>query len=167
MTAKSLAGGLPLAAVTVKAEIVDNIHKGGLGGTFSGNPVCCAAALAAMEAIEEENLVARAEEIGKKVRARFCMFYDKYQIVGDVRGLGAMNAMELVKDRKSKTPATAEVPRLLQYCYQHGLIVLKAGTYGNCVRTLMPLVISDEDLAEGLDILEEGLKVLSNNPSVS
>jgi 4-aminobutyrate aminotransferase/(S)-3-amino-2-methylpropionate transaminase len=164
VTAKSLAGGLPLAAITVKAEIVDTIHKGGLGGTFSGNPVCCAAALGAIKAIEEENLVARAEAIGEKVRARFRAFYEKFPLVGDVRGLGAMNALELVKDRTSKKPAAEEVLHILKHCYQHGLIVLKAGTYGNCVRTLMPLVISDQELDEGLDILEEALEALGSNP---
>jgi 4-aminobutyrate aminotransferase/(S)-3-amino-2-methylpropionate transaminase len=161
ITAKSLAGGMPLAAVTAKAELVDKIHKGGLGGTFSGNPVCCAAALGAIEAIEQGNLAARADKIGEKVRARFRSFYENYRIVGEVRGRGAMNAVELVKNRESKEPATEVVPKILRFCYERGLIVLKAGTYGNCVRTLMPLVISDVDLDAGLAILEEAIKTMN------
>jgi len=157
VTAKSLAAGLPLAAVVARAEVVDNIHPAGLGGTFSGNPLSCAAALAVMQVIEEEGLVKRAEELGQTVRARFRRMQERYGIVGDVRGLGAMNALELVKDRTSKEPAPQAVSQVLRFCYEHGLIVLKAGTFNNCIRTLMPLVISEEQLATGLDILEEAV----------
>ncbi|MGQ9560937.1 MAG: 4-aminobutyrate--2-oxoglutarate transaminase [Candidatus Oleimicrobiaceae bacterium] len=157
VTAKSLAGGLPLAAVVARAEVVESIHPAGLGGTFSGNPVSCAAALAVLEVIEEEGLLERAEELGRTVRARFKQMQQRYSLIGDVRGLGAMNALELVKDRTTKEPAPEAVTEVLGFCYEHGLIVLKAGTYNNCIRTLMPLVISNKELAAGLDILEEGI----------
>ncbi|MBC7185678.1 MAG: aspartate aminotransferase family protein, partial [Calditrichaeota bacterium] len=157
VTAKSLAGGLPLAAVIAWAEVVDGIHPAGLGGTFSGNPVSCAAALAVLEVIEEEGLVSRAEEIGKRVRDRFRTMQERYPLIGDVRGIGAMNALELVKDRATKEPAPQAVTHVLRHCYEHGLVVLKAGTYNNCIRTLMPLVISDAELAAGLDILEQAV----------
>ncbi|MCR4439462.1 MAG: 4-aminobutyrate--2-oxoglutarate transaminase [bacterium] len=157
VTAKSLAGGLPLAAVIARAEVVDGIHPAGLGGTFSGNPVSCAAALAVLEVSEEEGLVKRAEEIGTRVRGRFRKMQERYPLIGDVRGLGAMNALELVKDRATKEPAPQAVTQVLRHCYEHGLVVLKAGTYNNCIRTLMPLVISDEELAGGLDILEQAI----------
>lgn len=157
VTAKSLAGGLPLAAVIARAEIVDGIHPAGLGGTFSGNPVSCAAALAVLEVIEEEGLVSRAEEIGERVRGRFRTMQERYPLIGDVRGLGAMNALELVIDRATKEPAPQAVTHVLRYSYAHGLVVLKAGTYNNCIRTLMPLVISDAELAAGLDILEQAI----------
>ena len=140
---------------------MDIIHKGGLGGTFCGNPISCAGALAAIKIIKENDLVSCAEHVGEKVRSRFSSFYDKYKIVGDVRGLGAMNAIELVRDRNTKTPVADAVPRILKYCYENGLIVLKAGTYGNCIRTLMPLVISNEQLNDGLDILEEAVNLLN------
>ncbi len=161
VTAKSLAGGLPLAAVVARAEVVESIHPAGLGGTFSGNPVSCAAALAVLEVIEEEDLVKRAEELGRTVRARFAQMQQRYPLIGDFRGLGAMNALELVKDRVTKEPAPEAVTQILRFCYEHGLIVLKAGTYNNCIRTLMPLVISDGELAAGLDILEQGIASVS------
>lgn len=161
VTAKSLAGGLPLAAVVARAEVVDGIHQAGLGGTFSGNPVSCAAALAVLDVIEEEGLVARAEAIGQRVRARFRTLQEHYPLIGDVRGLGAMNALELVEDRTTKKPASQAVTKILRSCYEHGLIVLKAGTYNNCIRTLMPLVISDRELDQGLDILEQAIRAVS------
>ncbi len=161
VTAKSLAGGLPLAAVVARAEVVDGIHQAGLGGTSSGNPLSCAAALAVLDVIEEEGLVARAEAIGNVVRARLRHLYERFPVVGDVRGIGAMNALELVQDRTSKKPAPEAVAWILRYCYQHGLIVLKAGTYNNCIRTLMPLVITEQELSRGLDILEQALAAVS------
>ena len=162
VTAKSIAGGMPLGSITATAEIVDVIHKGGLGGTFSGNPVSCAAGLAVVETFENENVLEQAEQIGKIVRARFSEFYEKYPIVGDVRGRGAMNAFELVLNRDTKEPAPDAVLQILSFCVQHGLIVLKAGTYANCIRTLMPLVISDDALNEGLDVLEEAVKEVNS-----
>jgi len=162
VTAKSIAGGMPLGSITAPAEMVDVIHKGGLGGTFSGNPVSCAAGLAVVEAFENENVLEQADQIGKSVRARFSEFYEKYPIVGDVRGRGAMNAFELVLNRDTKEPAPDAVLQILSFCVQHGLIVLKAGTYANCIRTLMPLVISEEALNEGLDVLEEAVKAVNS-----
>jgi len=154
VTAKSIAGGMPLSSFTARAEIMDHPQKGGLGTTYGGNPVCCAAALAVIGVIEKESLVERANHIGTIVRERFKGMQEKFTLIGDVRGVGAMNALELVTDRASKKPATNETATLIKKCWQNGLVVLKAGSYGNCIRTLMPLTISDDELVEGLDVLE-------------
>nr|NIS67378.1 aminotransferase class III-fold pyridoxal phosphate-dependent enzyme [Pseudomonadota bacterium] len=156
-TAKSLAGGLPLAGVTGKAEIMDAPHVGGLGGTYGGNPLACRAALAVIETFEKENLLDRAETIGQKVMDRFKKMEEEHEIIGDVRGIGAMVAMELVKDRATKEPAKDETGQLVKKCYERGLITISAGTYGNVMRILMPLVITDAQLEKGLAILEESL----------
>lgn len=145
-TAKSLGGGFPLAAVTGRAEIMDHTAPGALGGTFGGNPVSCAAALAVLETIERENLCERATELGERFRKRAVNF----PVVGDIRGLGAMQALELESAEATK--------RVSQFCYEHGLITISAGTYGNVVRLLMPLVITDGQFDEGLDVLEAGLR---------
>ena len=158
--AKSLAGGMPLSAFTARAEIMDHPQKGGLGTTYGGNPVCCAAALAAIDVIQKQNLVERANFIGVRVRKRFQEMQDEYHIIGDVRGMGAMNALELVTDRVQKTPATAETATLIKKCWQNGLVLLKAGSFGNCIRTLMPLVISDAELDEGLSVLEKAIATI-------
>ena len=160
VTAKSLAGGMPLGAFTARAEIMDHPQKGGLGTTYGGNPVCCAAALAAIDVIQKAGLVERANQIGHIVRRRFRDMQAKHAIIGDVRGMGAMNAIELVTDKVKKIPATSETAKLIKKCWQNGLLVLKAGSFGNCIRTLMPLVISDAELQEGLDVLEEILTTL-------
>jgi 4-aminobutyrate aminotransferase/(S)-3-amino-2-methylpropionate transaminase len=156
--AKSLAGGLPLSAITGKAEIMDSAQVGGLGGTYVGNPVSCAAAIAAIDFIEKEKLPKRAEAIGEQVRKRFLSFHEKCPIVGDVRGLGAMLAMEFVKDRASKEPDKEGANTFIRRCYEKGLILIGAGTYGNVIRTLMPLVITDEQLTEGLNVMEHALQ---------
>lgn len=156
-TAKSLAGGLPLAGVTGKAEIMDAPHVGGLGATYGGNPLACRAALAVIDTFERENLLSRAEAIGKTVMDRFKRMKEEYKIIGDVRGVGAMVAMELVKDRATKEPAKDETGQLVKKCYEKGLITISAGTYGNVMRILMPLVITDSELEKGLTILEESL----------
>ena len=161
VTAKSLAGGLPLSAVTGRAELMNAPHVGGLGGTFAGNPIACRAALAVLEVFEEERLLARAEALGQKVRARFEELQKRYDIIGEVRGLGPMLALELVKDRQKKTPATDETKKLVQVCYEKGLVLIACGNYGNVIRTLMPLVITDEQLEKGLGILEAGLRQIS------
>jgi 4-aminobutyrate aminotransferase/(S)-3-amino-2-methylpropionate transaminase len=158
VTAKSIAGGLPLASVTARAELVDHIHPGGLGSTFGGNPISCAAALAAIRVIEENQLVKRAEKIGQAVRARFEEWKERFPAIGDVRGLGAMNAIEFVRDRATKEPDSEAVSRIHHQAYERGLILLKAGTYQNVVRTLMPLTIEDEILEEGLEILEQAME---------
>ncbi len=151
--AKSIAGGLPLSAVTGRAEIMDSAQIGGLGGTFAGNPVSCAAALAAIEFMEKEKLAERAGQIGGKVRETFLRLQESHPSVGDVRGLGAMMAIEFVKDRKNKEPDKELTNAIIRRCYEHGLIVLAAGTHGNVIRTLMPLVISNDQLLEGLEVL--------------
>jgi 4-aminobutyrate aminotransferase/(S)-3-amino-2-methylpropionate transaminase len=132
-----------------------------LGGTYGGNPVACQAGLAVMEIFEEENLVQAAEDLGKKLRKRFNAFHKEYEIIGEVRGMGPMLAMELVKDRETKEPATDEAKELVKFCYNRGLIILACGAYSNIIRTLMPLVITDEQLERGLIIMEEGLSSLS------
>lgn len=157
--AKSLAGGFPLSALVGRAEIMDSVHPGGLGGTYAGFPPACAAALAAIEIIEEENLCKRAQEIGDHIQNRFKkMAENGLDCIGDVRGLGAMVAMELVKDRALKTPAPELTKALLGEAEKLGLILLSCGTHGNVIRVLSPLTISNETLDEGLDILEEALK---------
>ncbi|MEY8349987.1 4-aminobutyrate--2-oxoglutarate transaminase [Bacillus cereus] len=158
---KSIAAGMPLSAVTGRAELMDAPGPGQLGGTFSGSPVACAAALAVLDVIEEENLVKRAEVIGNRMVEVFNNWKEKYECIGDVRGLGAMVAIELVKDRNTKTPATEEVKAIMQETHNKGLITISAGIYGNVLRFLPPLVITDEQLEEGLAILESAIANLS------
>lgn len=161
LTAKSLAAGMPLSAVIGRAEIMNAPQVGGLGGTYGGNPVCCRAALAVLEIFEEERLLDRARILGEKLRERFEAMQKRLEIIGDVRGLGPMLALELVKDRENKEPAADAAKALVKFCYEKGLVVLSCGNFSNVIRTLMPLVITDEQLDRGLAILEEGLTVLS------
>jgi len=157
VTAKSLGGGLPLAAVTGRAEIMDAPGPGGLGGTFAGNPLSCAAALAVLDLFEAENLLARANELGDRFQRRAREWQRRWAIIGDVRGLGGMQAIELVKSTETKTPATDETKQITQYCYEHGLITITAGSYSNVIRVLVPLVATNEQMDEGLDVLESAL----------
>lgn len=152
-TAKGIAGGLPLAAVTGRAEIMDAAHAGGLGGTYGGNPVACAAALGSIETMREQDLNAKARRIGEIMKPRLNAIAEKYDIVGEVRGRGAMIAIELVKSG-SKEPNPEATAALAKACHQEGLLVLTTGTYGNVLRFLPPLVIGEDLLGEGLDILE-------------
>src|ERR1700720_3302209 len=138
-TAKSLGGGLPLAAVTGRAEIMDHTGAGALGGTFGGNPVSCAAGLAALEIIERERLCERAQALGERFQKRALEWQERFPLIGDIRGMGAMQAIELVGSRETREPAAEETKRLSQYCYQNGLITISAGSYGNVARLLMPL----------------------------
>jgi 4-aminobutyrate aminotransferase / (S)-3-amino-2-methylpropionate transaminase / 5-aminovalerate transaminase len=154
-TAKSLAGGLPLAAVTGRAEILDASQPGGLGGTYGGNPLACAAALAIIDAMTEEKLVEKGAKVGDTIRARFEAWRAKYPEVGDVRGLGAMIAIELVKDRTTKEPAKELTGKLQAEALKRGVILLSAGTLGNVIRVLVPLTVEDAVLQEGLDVMEE------------
>jgi 4-aminobutyrate aminotransferase/(S)-3-amino-2-methylpropionate transaminase len=154
IASKSMAAGLPIASVTGRAEIMDVPVEGSLGGTFGGNPVAAAAALAVIEQFEKHDLSARAKKIGERVRPRFEALWKKCPAIGNVRGAGAMQALEFVKDRTSKEPAKDLVQTIVRLCYEKGLIAISAGTYGNVIRTLMPLVITEEQLEEGLDILE-------------
>ena len=144
--AKSMAGGLPLSAITGKAELMDHPQSGGLGGTFAGNPLACRAGLAVLDQFEKKKLLVRGEKIGKRVMERFKEFQEKYRAIGDVRGLGAMVGMELVVDRTTKEPATAFTKQLVTKCRGKGLLMISAGTHSNVIRPLMPLVITDEHL---------------------
>jgi 4-aminobutyrate aminotransferase/(S)-3-amino-2-methylpropionate transaminase len=157
ITAKSLAGGLPLAAVTGRADVLEAAHVGGLGGTYGGNPLACAAALAVLEAMEAERIPARAERTGERVKARFRQWAELHPCIGDVRGLGAMVGMELVTDRASRTPDKALTGRLLAAALERGLLLLSAGTYGNTIRFLAPLTADDALIDEGLDVMEAAL----------
>jgi 4-aminobutyrate aminotransferase/(S)-3-amino-2-methylpropionate transaminase len=149
VTAKSLGGGLPLGAVTGKAEIMDHTGPGALGGTFGGNPMACEAALAVIQAIEDGGLCRRAMHLGELFRRRVLAWKARFPSIRDVRGLGAMQAFELTDAASTKA--------LAKYCYEHGLILVTAGTYGNVIRILMPLVVTDEQMNEALDIIEAGL----------
>jgi len=155
-TAKGIAGGMPLAAVTGRAEIMDATHAGGLGGTYGGNPVACAAALAAIDAFENEGMVERAREIGGIVRARFESLQQSDARIGEVRGAGAMIAVEFV-DPATKAPDAALTSAVAKAAIAEGVIVLTCGTYGNVIRFLPPLSIADDLLAEGIDIVAEVL----------
>ena len=159
ITAKGIAGGLPLSAVTARAEIMDSSHVGGLGGTYGGNPIACAAALAAIETIEEENLVDRAAHIGRILFETLDALKVQYPIIGDVRGRGAMVAIELVKPG-GKDPNPEALAKIIKYCQSKGVLILTAGTYGNVIRFLPPLVITDELLNDGLSVLAEGFASL-------
>ena len=155
-TAKGIAGGLPLAAVTGRADVMDSIHPSGLGGTFGGSPIACAAALGAIATIEEENLVERANELGLIMRQSLEAMKKKYPIIGDVRGRGAMQALELVIPG-SKDPNPAALTSVIKYCQQNGVLILSAGTYSNVIRLLPPLVMPEHLLKEALEVLEAGL----------
>jgi 4-aminobutyrate aminotransferase / (S)-3-amino-2-methylpropionate transaminase / 5-aminovalerate transaminase len=160
-TAKSLGGGLPIGGVTGRAEIMDASHPGGLGSTFAGNPMACAAALAALETIEKEGLLERSTALGERFVERVNGWKKKWEVIGDVRALGGMCAFELVKNRETREPAGAETKELAKYAYEHGLITITAGTLSNVMRLLMPLVITDEQFEEGMDVLEAGVAHVS------
>ncbi len=157
VSGKSLGGGLPLAAVTGRAEIVDAVAPGGLGGTFGGNPVSCAAAAVILDEVSSPGFLARAQELGAVLSGRLDDIAERVDTVGDVRGLGPMIALELVRDRDSKQPAPELAAATVGAARERGLILLSCGLYGNVVRVLVPLVIADDDLARGLEILEESL----------
>ena len=159
VTAKGIAGGLPLAAVTGRAEVMDSVHASGLGGTYGGNPIACAAALGAMETMEEENLVARAKHIGEILGTSLRELAKKYPVIGEVRGRGAMQAIELVEPG-TKNPNTAAMGAVVKYCQSQGVLVLTAGTYSNVVRFLPPLVITDELLKDALSVLDDAFASL-------
>jgi 4-aminobutyrate aminotransferase/(S)-3-amino-2-methylpropionate transaminase len=161
--AKSFAGGMPLSAVIGSAEIMNQPHVGGLGGTYGGNPICCRAALAVLQILLEDGLLYRAQQLGDKLMARFASLQKQYEIIGEVRGKGPMIGLELVRDRETKEPAPEEAKKLVQRCFEKGLILLACGNFGNVIRTLMPFVITDEQLDKGLAILEESLNELSNS----
>jgi 4-aminobutyrate aminotransferase len=154
---KSIGGGLPLAGVVGRAELMDAVHPGGLGGTFGGNPLSCAAALAVLDTVATEDFEARARALGERIVSRLQAIASRVEAVGDVRGLGPMAAIELVEDRKTRKPATELAAATVARARERGLMILACGLYTNVVRILVPIVVSDEDLGRGLEILEESL----------
>lgn len=157
-TAKSIAGGLPLAAIIARDEIFDSVPNGVIGGTYGGNAVACAAGLKVLDVIDEENLLGRANDIGKQVTSRFNEWKEKYECVGDVRGLGAMIGIEFVKSKSTKEPDSKLVSDIIDYSAHHGLLLENAGTYSNVIRFLAPLVMSNAQLEAGLKIFEEAIE---------
>lgn len=155
---KSLASGLPLSGVVGTQPIFDSIIDSAIGGTYVGNPVGCVAGLAVLDVMEEEKLLEKADKLGRQMKDRFSVIQEKSNLVGDVRGLGAMVAMEFVKDRNTKEPATEETARIAKEVLSQGVLIAKAGIYGNVIRMLIPLVIDEKDLAFGLDVLEKAVK---------
>ncbi len=158
-TAKSIAAGLPLSAVTGRAEIMDGPHPGGLGGTYSGNPLACVAAIEAISMIRQPEFLARAVEVGERIRGHLLAIQAEVPLVGDVRGIGPMLAMELVKDRDAKTPAAAETLAVTLEALKRGLIVIRAGLYSNCIRFLPPLTLTDAEIDEGMAIVAESVRL--------
>ena len=157
VSGKSLGGGLPLAAVTGRAEVVDAVPAGGLGGTFGGNPVACAAALAVLDDVADDEFRRRAEELGERLSVALTGIAERVPAVGEVRGLGPMVAVELVRDRETREPAPDVATATTAAARERGLVLLSCGLYGNVIRILVPLVVEDEDLERGLEILEEAL----------
>lgn len=154
---KSLAAGMPLSAVIGKTDIMDSIHPGGLGGTYSGNPIACASGLAVIDLFRTENLLEKSVALGKKLKVRFQKWQNEFNMIDEIRGMGAMLGFSLVKGANGE-PATEEAGRLVSFCHENGLVILSCGTFGNVIRTLAPFVITDEQLEKGLSILEDGLK---------
>ncbi len=159
--AKGLGGGMPISAVTGRAEIMDAPVEGGIGGTYNGNPVSCAAALAVFEMFENTDLLERSKKLGETLQKHFMLWYEKFPAIGEARGLGPMQALEFVKDRRTREPNPEFAKKLVRHCYENGVITMTAGSYGNVARLLIPLSIETDDLLEGLKIIERGLEVLS------
>ncbi len=157
--AKSLAAGMPLSAVVGRAEIMDAVHPGGLGGTYGANPVACAAAHAVLDIMEEENILDKAVKLGTVLTEKFTQWKNRFDCVGEIRGIGAMRGLAIVKTDGS--PAPEDAKKFASSCFEKGLVILVCGTYGNIIRVLMPLTIEDEILNKGLDIMEAGLSQLS------
>ena len=160
---KSLAGGLPLSALTARTDIIEVPQVGQIGGTFCGNPVASVAALKVIEVMERDDFAGKAKKIGEIMKPRLESMKEKYEIIGDVRGRGAMMAFELVKDRKTKLPAKDETKAIQKLAYENGLILLSAGIYSNVIRTLVPLVITEEQLNAGLDIIEKAVSEVNKS----
>jgi 4-aminobutyrate aminotransferase/(S)-3-amino-2-methylpropionate transaminase len=157
-SAKSLGGGLPISAVTGRADVMDSVQIGGLGGTYGGNPVAAAAALAVLDQIEKEGLLERSRTLGEQVLGRLGEMQQRHQVIGDVRGRGLMTAIELVSDRETKEPLPGAVGNaIVQRCLVEGLVILKAGTYDNVIRLLPPLTIDERLLDDGLQILDDAI----------
>jgi len=158
LVGKSIAAGLPLSGVIGRADVMDAPVPGSLGGTYSGNPVACAAALAVLDVFEEDKLLERAMAIAQLARPRLEKMQGRFASIGEVRGLGPMLALELVKDSRTKEPAPELTTQVLRACHRRGLIVLKSGLYDNVVRLHIPFVATDEDVNQGLNILEQALE---------
>ncbi len=156
--AKSLAAGLPLSGVIGKAEIMDAPVGSGIGGTYAGNPLACRAAIEVLKTIESDDLLARACHVGERIKGRFGDLADRFEVVGDVRGLGAMVAMEIVKDRRTKEPAPELTSAVVSEALRNGAIFPTAGLYGNVIRVLVSLTISDDEIDEGMEILKEAFE---------
>ena len=163
IVAKSIAAGLPVSAVVGAREVMDALPEGALGGTYVGNPVACAAALAVLDVMQEERLVARAAVLGERMLTRFRRLQERSPLVGDVRGLGAMVAMELVRDRSAKEPAARETSEIIRRALARGVLILRAGIFNNVIRVLTPLVITDAQLDEALTILEDAVLEVAND----
>jgi 4-aminobutyrate aminotransferase/(S)-3-amino-2-methylpropionate transaminase len=161
VTAKSIAAGMPISAITGRAEVLDAPHPGGLGGTYGGNPLTCVAAIETIKLLRENNLPERANHLGAIIRERMNHWRDSIDLVGDVRGLGSMLAVELVLDRQTKTPAKDLTLATIQEAARNGLILIRAGLFSNCLRILLPLTIPESQLHEGLDVLENALKTMN------
>jgi 4-aminobutyrate aminotransferase/(S)-3-amino-2-methylpropionate transaminase len=162
-TAKALGAGYPISGISGRQEIMDAVHPGGVGTTYGGNPIACKAGVAVFDIIEGENLLERASVIGARIKDRFIAMQQQYPVIGDVRGLGAMVAMELVEDPDTKKPAADLAKALRVKLYENGVVNIGAGTYHNVLRFLVPLTIEDETLARGLDILEETMAQVSGS----
>jgi len=165
--AKSMGAGMPISGVVGRAEIMDAPSPGTLGGTYSGNPVACAAALAVLDLYEKEDLAARSREIGHVITQRFLKLQESFPMIGDVRGLGGMVAMELVKDRTTKEPDSHAASEILAAAHHRGLVLIKAGMYDNVLRVLVPLCVTDEQLNRGLDIFEDALATVAQAESIT
>jgi 4-aminobutyrate aminotransferase/(S)-3-amino-2-methylpropionate transaminase len=167
LAAKSLGGGLPIASVTGRAEIMDASGIGGLGGTFIGNPVSCAAAMAVLDMVEREKLCDRAKLLGEVFVERARQWQRRWPIIGAIHGLGAMRSIELVRDPETREPADKETQEIVRYCYEHGLLTISAGTFGNIIRLLMPLVITDQQFDEALRVMEAALSHAAESLTLS
>ena len=163
-TAKSLGSGLPISAVTGRAEILDAAHPGGLGGTYSGSPIACVAALATLDQINQPTFLKRANEIGDLIANEINSWRKKYPLIGDTRGVGAMQLIEFVLDPNTKIPAVEKTLQIVKHATAHGLLLIRAGLYSNCIRLLPPLVITDEQCHEALNILRQAIEHVQNTP---
>lgn len=156
--AKSIGAGMPISAITGKAEIIDAPHLGGVGGTYGGNPLACVAAIEALKILSSESFLARVNHVGDLISTTLNNWKNKYACIGDVRGLGAMLLVEFVKDRDSKEPDVEIAMEIIKDAVSHGIILIRAGLYSNCIRLLPPIVMTDEQLAEGLQVLENAIQ---------
>jgi len=157
VSAKSIGAGLPISAVTGKASIMDAPHLGGLGGTYGGSPIACVAAIEAIKILKSAPFLQRANEVGEAIRTTLEKWKTKYKIIGDVRGIGAMRLVEFVKDRATKVPDAEVTLEVIKDAVSNGLIMIRAGLFSNCIRLLPPIVITDEQLTEGLQVLEDAV----------